>query len=514
MRKNFNQMTVGEIPEYFGEKHDTKNKTAVKCNDGFSITWEQLNQRSNQVARVMKENFKVDIGDKVVTYIYNCGEYPEIIYGLSKLGAVVAPISYRFLARELKYAITHSDAKAMVISDNLLSVYQEISEETQIPKENIIVIGSSNIANYEELLNEKDDRNVDILADENDYLWLGLTGGTTGPPKAALTTHRSLIEHWRRIPIEFGILGDDYQLISGPFYHGLGFIFGLQQLSVGGTIYITDKFEPNLVLSIIEQERITVTPMVPTMYNEILNTPNKDDYDISSMRILICSGSPLLTKVKEGVMEYFSNANLYDYLGSTEHGFWTIIKPKDQFRKNRSCGLPFYGMQIRILDEEGNDVSQGEVGEIYKKGLLLGAEYYKNPEATEKNFREDWATSGDMGYLDEEGFLYIVDRKKDMIISGGVNIFPSEIEEVILSHPSVREVAVVGLPDDKWGEVVSAFIVAKEGCRLDEKDILNVCEGSIASYKKPKKVFFKNCLPKNAAGKILRREIREMDTTV
>ncbi|PWA05784.1 hypothetical protein DCC39_17805 [Pueribacillus theae] len=505
-----NQMTVGEIPKFFGEKFDTKNKVAVKSNDGFKITWEQLNKRSNKLARVIKEDFELVKGDKVVTFLNNCGEYPEIIYGLAKIGVIVAPISYRFISRELKYAIEHSDAKAIILSEDLYNVFQDISEEVQIPKKNILVIGNGILSNYEKRLNEKMDHNVEIQAEENDYFWLGLTGGTTGYPKAALTTHKSMVEHWKRMTIEFTVLENDYELISGPFYHGLGFLFGLQQLSVGGKIFITDKFDPQLVLSIIEKEKITATPMVPTMYNEILNTPNKRNFDISSMRVLVCAGSALLTKVKEGVIEYFSNAGLYEYYGSTEHGFYTIIKPKDQLRKNRSCGLPFYGIEIKILDEEGNEVNQGEVGEIYKKGLLLGAEYYKNKEATENCFRGKWATSGDMGYVDEEGFLYIVDRKKDMIISGGVNIFPTEIEEVIQSNPSVKEVGVVGLPDEKWGEVVSAFIVKKKNQEIDKNDILKHCDGVIANYKKPKNIFFIDELPKNAAGKILRRKIKEL----
>ncbi|WP_284035467.1 class I adenylate-forming enzyme family protein [Neobacillus sp. 114] len=504
-----NTFTVGEIPQFFGQRFDTKNKLAVKSNDGFSITWGELNERSNKIARLITEDFQLKKGDSVITFLHNCGQYPEIIYGIGKAGLIVAPISFRFVARELKYAIDHSDARAIILSESLYEVFKVIKDDIQIPPENVLIIGNGELANYENRISQKSGQNVQITAEEDDYFWMGLTGGTTGYPKAALTTHRSMVEHWRRITIEFTVLEDDYELICGAFYHGLGFLFGLQQLSVGGSLYICNTFNPSLVLEIIEEEKITATPMVPTMYNDILNYPQKKDFDVTSMRVLVCAGSALLTRTKKGTIEYFSNAGLYEYYGSTEHGFFTIIKPKDQLRKNRSCGLPFYGMQIKILDENGNPVQQGQVGEIYKKGLLLGKEYYKNKEATEQNFRGDWASSGDMGYLDEEGFLYIVDRKKDMIISGGVNIFPTEIEEILQSHPSIKEVSVVGLPDEKWGEVVSAFIVKSDQDELTQVDIVSYCDGRLANYKKPKYIEFLDSLPKNAAGKILRRELRD-----
>lgn len=510
MNHMHNKFTVGEIPTFFGSKFDTKNKIAVKSDDGFSITWEKLNERSNQVARLLVEDFNLKKGDKVIAFLNNCGQYPELVYGMAKAGIVITPISYRFVSRELLYGIEHSDAKAIVLSENLYSTFKEIEDKIQVPKGNRLIIGDSTLANYELKLNEKSKENVEIAADEDDILWLGFTGGTTGYPKAALTTHRTLIEMWKRITIEFTVLEDDYELISGPFYHGLGMMFGLQQLSVGGTIFIASTFDKDAVLSIIQQEKITATPMVPTMYNDILNNPNKDDYNVSSMRVLICAGSALLTKVKEGLIEYFTNAGLYEYYGSTEHGFYSIIKPKDQLRKSRSCGLPFYGVELKILDDDGNEAAQGEVGEIYKKGLLLGAEYYKNTEETAKNFRGEWASSGDMGYIDEEGYLYIVDRKKDMIISGGVNIFPTEIEEVLQSHPSIKELCVVGIADERWGEKVSAFIVLKDGESLTEGDIKNYCTERISNIKIPKKIEFVRELPRNATGKILRREVRRL----
>lgn len=508
MYTKHNHRVVGQIPEFFGESFHTKNKLAVKSNNGFEITWQQLNRRSNQVARIMSEDYSLQKNDKVLTFLVNCGEYPEIIYGLAKMGIVVAPISYRFVSRELKYAIDHSDAKAIIISEELLETFYEIQEEVNISHDRILIIGSGKKANYEERIRTKDISTISAEVYEDDYFWMGFTGGTTGYPKAALTTHKTIIQNWEVITKEFRVLDDDYELIAGAFYHGLGFLYGLQQLNVGGSIYILDKFHPETVLSLIENEKITATPMVPTMYNDLITFESKEKFDVSSMRVLICAGSALLTKVKEGVINYFVNAGLYEYYGSTEHGLYTIMKPQDQMRKTRSCGIPIFGMEIKILDEDGNPVKEGEVGEVYKKGLLLGAEYYKNKQATEECFRGDWVSSGDMGYFDEEGFLYIVDRKKDMVISGGVNIFTTEIEEIILSHPEVIEVAVVGLPDEKWGEVLSAYIVSGNES-LSSEDIKSYCEGKVSGYKKPKHVTFVESLPRTAAGKILKRELRD-----
>ena len=509
MYREHNQITVGIIPEFFGSKYNTKNKIAVKSNDGFSITWNELNKRSNQFARIAKENFHLNIGDKVVTFLDNCGQYPEIIYGLSKIGVIVTPASFRFVPNELLYAIEYSEAKGIILSENLLPVFEQIKDRVPNIGDNILVIGNGKRANYEKILSTKDTSNVAIEVEENDCFIMAFTGGTTGYPKAALITHRSIIENWRRIALEFTILEDDYSLLAGPFYHTLGFLFGLEQLSVGGSVFILDKFNPNLVLTIMENERITATPMVPTMYNEILHSPGKENFDVSSMRVLVCAGSALLNKVKTGIMEFFSHAGLYEFYGSTEHGLYTVMKPKDHSDREGSCGLPFYGVEIMSLDDNGNEVKTGDVGEIYKKGLLLGAEYHNNKKATEDNFRGEWASSGDMGYVDEDGFLYIVDRKKDMIISGGVNIFPRDIEEAIQSHPAVKEVAVVGAPDEKWGEVVSAFVVVKEGLGLTKEGILDHCEGLISRIKKPKNITFLDQLPKSGAGKILRRELRE-----
>jgi long-chain acyl-CoA synthetase len=247
------------------------------------------------------------------------------------------------------------------------------------------------------------------------------------------------------------------------------------------------------------------------MSNFILNLPDEEKakFDVGSVRLLTSGGSPLHTKTKEGLLNFFHNAKLHELLGATENGCITNLKHQDQYRKTRSVGLPFVGTEIRLLNEQGRDVAQGEVGVIYSKGLTQCDGYYKMPAETKNAKLGEWFAVGDMGRQDEEGYYYVVDRKQDMIISGGVNIYPAETEEILSHHPKILEVACVGVPDDKWGEALKAVVVLKKDQTTTEEEIIGFCQGKIAGYKKPKSVDFVQSLPKNPAGKILKRLIRE-----
>ena len=249
--------------------------------------------------------------------------------------------------------------------------------------------------------------------------------------------------------------------------------------------------------------------MVPTMFEMLLEVPDKARFDTGSVRRLMSAGSPLLTATKERLLEFFPDAGLYELYGSTEAGFFSILKPEDQLRKERSAGLPYFGCELRILDPDGNDVPAGTVGQIYKRGAGLGVRYYKNPAATEDQFHGEWISSGDLGRFDEEGYLYVVDRAKDMIISGGVNIFPTEIEDVLVKHPDVVEAAVIGRPDPKWGEIVTAYVVTRKGVPVPERELNALCREKLAAYKRPRAYLALDELPKNASGKLLKRVLKE-----
>ncbi|MEH7380420.1 class I adenylate-forming enzyme family protein [Bacillus sp. JJ1533] len=506
-------LTVGKIPEYFGSKADTKSQIAVVSDNGFRKTWKQINERSNQVARLVKEEWGLKRGDKVVTYLLNCGEYIEIIYGLAKLGIGIVPLNFRFVSREVEYAISHSDAKGIFVSKELLpTLNASLSKIKSFPSTNISVIGEK--GDYEKSIERFLNGNVPIEANEDDLFWLAFTGGTTGYPKACIVTQRTVLTYWTLMTLEFEVLKRDYMLIAGAFYHGLGFLNALQQLFVGGKTFILGKFDPAQVLKIIEQEKITATAMVPTMYSSLIHYPLKEQYNVNSIQVLICTGAPLEKQRKRDIVQYFDNAVLNEFYGATESGLFTVLKIKENFSKADSIGLPAFGMEVKLLDEDGNEVPVGEVGQFYKRGPILGGEYYKNPKATDELYKGEWCSVGDLGYQDEDGYYYMVGRKKDMVISGGVNIYPDEIEKTILLHPGIQEVAVIGVPDEKWGEKLKAFIVTKEGARVTEEEISDICTQNLASYKNPRIITFLDELPKNAAGKILKRELKNLNVGV
>jgi long-chain acyl-CoA synthetase len=285
-------------------------------------------------------------------------------------------------------------------------------------------------------------------------------------------------------------------------------------ITVGGTLYLyhSGQFDAEEMLGIVDAEEITITSVVPTMLNLILNLPSpvKDKFRRTSVHTILVASAPLWTTIKEGTLNYFSNTQLFEAYGSTEHQIVTVLKPKYQWEKIRSIGTAITYKEVKLLDEEGNEVPVGQPGELYARGWGIPLrEYYKDPEGTAKAYRGEWSTVGDIAVMDEQGFYYLVDRKKDMIISGGENISPSEIENEIAKHPAVREVAVIGQPDEKWGEAVTAVVVLREGMEASPENIKKCCEGGLARFKIPKFVDFVPELPKNPTGKILRRIVRK-----
>ncbi len=502
-------LVIGPIPHRHADLHTRRDRLAVVEGD-VRLTWAQVSERTARVANALRDR-GIGRGDKVAVVLQNRAEYVEIIYALAGLGATTVPISYRFVAREIASALRHSRAKAAFVDADLVDVFAAANIDPVLIAEDLIfIVGDPSVdcGGYDDVLaDSRVDRDY-LQAREWDTYHLAFTGGSTGSPKACEVPQRIARQLWYDMTVEFGILDRDVTLIAGPFYHGLGFMWGLQQLMVGGTVVMQRAFEPRGFLELVQTEKVTRTAMAPTLYTMLLEVPDKDRYDVSSMRGLVSAAAPLLTRTKEDLLSYFSQAELYEYYGATEAGFYTVLKPQDQLRKVRSVGLPFAGNEIKILDPSGNEVPTGEIGIIYKRGAGLGAVYLDDPEATAAAFRDDWMTSADMGYLDDEGYLYVVDRAKDMIISGGVNIFPTEIEEVLTGHPGVAQVAVIGVPDEKWGETVRAYVVTRPGVRVDPDELTALCASALAGYKKPRSYVFLDALPVNSAGKLLKGELR------
>jgi acyl-CoA synthetase (AMP-forming)/AMP-acid ligase II len=281
-------------------------------------------------------------------------------------------------------------------------------------------------------------------------------------------------------------------------------------LYIGATVVLMKKADPLEVLKLIHDEKITQSLIVPTLSNFILNLPEeeKSNRDLSSFRTLISATAPLLTKTKRDLLNFFKNTELYELYSASELGMVTTLRPEDQMRKTRCCGKPFIGVEIKLLDEEGKEVPIGEPGELYMKGFNTFKEYYKDQKNTENSRKGEWVSVGDIASMDDEGYYYIVDRKKDMVCSGGVCIYPSEIDDVIQQHPSVLEVAVIGVPDETWGESLKALVVLKSGEKTTEEEIIKFCKNKLSRFKIPRRIEFIPSLPKSASGKILKAELR------
>ncbi|MDV8070919.1 AMP-binding protein [Rhodococcus sp. IEGM 1366] len=507
-------LTLGQIPHLHAQSHLLGDKTAVIEGD-TRLNWSEISTRTAQLANGLSE-LGVGKGTKVAVLLTNRVQYPEIVYAIAGLGAAVVPISYRFTPGEIDYAVRHSDAEVVIVDGTLTDTFAVAHQSlSHIGAGRVLVISDESVCkstgyiDYETVLADSSSDLGYMNMDEWDVYHLAYTGGTSGDPKACEIPQRIARQAWYDITVEVGNRANDVTVIAGPFYHGLGFTWGLQQLMVGGTVVMLREFNARELLQTIERERVSFIPMVPTMFEMLLEVPDKASIDVSSVRRLMSAGSPLLTATKERLMEFLPAAGLYELYGSTEAGFFSILKPQDQRRKDRSAGLPYFGCELRILDPDGDDVPVGAVGEIYKRGPGLGVRYYKNPEATEEQFRGEWISSGDLGRFDDEGYLYVVDRAKDMIISGGVNIFPTEIENVLVMHPDVVEAAVIGRNDPKWGEIVTAYVVTRQGIPVPADELDALCREKLASYKRPRTYLRLDELPKNASGKLLKRVLKE-----
>ncbi|SFQ95342.1 class I adenylate-forming enzyme family protein [Desulfoscipio geothermicus] len=485
------------------------------------VTYSELNARANRLAHgLLKRGFKR--GDKVSIILYNCIEFLEIYHALARIGVVSVPINFRLVPNEREYIVNNSDSRALFMGSEFLKDF----DPKKVPNvaNNCIIVGSpedvpEGMAYYENIIEGMPDHEPFVDQSEEDLFYLGYTSGTTGFPKGAMIQTRGTLEVIKNALIRnSGRQGVDMTkrvfLAIMPICHSNSIWATLITYWMGGTnvIFPSGKFDPEKVLQIIHKEKVTTTSMVPTMITRILELPDevKYKYSMDSLTSVGSSSAPLLTKTKEAALEFFKNARFSEGYGSTETGALTTLRHKDQLRKVRSIGKPNPGIEIKLIDEEGREVTKpNEVGVLWAKAPSAFIGYYKDPEKTKEAINGEWATAGDMAYLDEEGYYYLVDRKHDMIISGGENIYPAEIEEVLIKHPAVSEVAVIGVPHEQWGEEVKALIILKEGAQTTEEEILEYCKERLAGYKRPRSVEFKDDFPRTATGKVLKRLVKK-----
>jgi long-chain acyl-CoA synthetase len=495
------------------------NKNAVIYGDK-RLTYLEVNKRANKLAHAMlQKGFKR--GDKISLLMHNNAEFLEIYNGLARIGVISVPINFRLVEREINYIINNSDSVAVIVGDDLAEKIQ-LDQLGNIKTENAFVVGEkvpAGMVSYENLVTNMPEYEPEVEQSEGDIFYLGYTSGTTGFPKGAMIKTRNTLEVirnaiFRNSGREAVDLSQRVFLAIMPICHSNSIWATLITFWMGGTNVIvpSSKFDPERILQLIETEKVTTTSMVPTMINRILELPEevKAKYDLSSLTSLGSSSAPLHTKTKEAALQFFKNVSFSEGYGSTETGALTTLRHKDQMRKIRSIGQPNPGIEIKLIDEDGKEINEADkIGVLWAKTPAAFTGYYKDPEKTREAINGEWVTAGDMAFMDEEGYYFLADRKNDMIISGGENIYPREIEEIITKFPKVSEVAVIGVPHEKWGEEVRVVVQLKEGAAATEDEILEFCKDSLAGYKRPRSVEFVDDFPRTATGKILKRIVKE-----
>jgi len=499
-------MTLGEMLERSASQFPDKIALVYK---GLRIPYSELNIKANKLARALV-SLGVKAGeDKVGLLLPNCPEFVIGMFGIFKSGAAVVPLNILLKGDELSYIINHSDAKVIITGppyDQLISLIR--SKLPQV-KEVISLSREEDYVSFSEIMERESGEPYKPYIGLEDVAAIYYTSGTTGLPKGAMLTHVNLLTNVVAIGNALNASRKDVPLCCVPMFHALAATGTVLTPIFGGmTLVILDYFLPQPVLQTIQDEKVTVFVGVPTMYAVLANMPNLNRYDLSSLRLCFCGGAPLTKAIVEKFESKFP-AKIYEGYGLSETSPLVSVNPLNK-RKIGSIGKCVSRVEWKLVDSKGNEVPPGEIGEIIVRGMNVMKGYYKDPESTRKTIRDGWLYTGDMGQMDEEGYVYIVDRKKDMLIVGGENVYPREIEEVLYAYPGVLEAAVIGVADPIKGEVPKAFVVPKAGVKLDEQKLIAFCRDRLAPFKVPRSLEILDELPKTATGKIWKRKLRDM----
>ncbi len=482
------------------------------------IPFREAEARVNRLAHALR-GMGGQPGDRVAMLLANCYQGLETILASMKAGMAVVPMNVRLHPAEHEYMINDSGATILVYGAEFIEHLAPVRKNLHTVKHFVCVGGDAGDPGYEPALRGQPDTPPDVRIEPDDLAWLFYTSGTTGHPKGAMLTHRNLLTMVEQFLLDINpARPTDVLLHAAAITHGSGLsLFHHVGRGAANAFPDTRAFDPPRIFAAIQRHRVTTLFLVPTMIHMLTTHPDRARYDLSSLHTIFYGGAPMYVEQLLEALRAFGPI-FVQLFGQGEAPMTCTTLPKEEhlagddpvkLRRLASAGREVTGVRVRVVDGADRDVPAGEMGEIVVRSDLVMKGYWQKPEATAETLRGGWLHTGDIGCVDADGYVYITDRKKDMIISGGSNIYPREIEEVICAHPAVFEVAVIGVPDEKWGETVKALVVPRPGAQVTEADIIEHCQRGLASYKKPHSVELLPALPKNAYGKILKRELRD-----
>ncbi|MFP3928512.1 MAG: long-chain-fatty-acid--CoA ligase [Desulfobacteraceae bacterium] len=502
-----------------------EDKEAV-VHEGRRFTYRDMAQRSFGLASFLRSE-GIGKGDRVAILHQNSNEFLEAYFAAAQIGAVLNPLNVRLSPKELAFILEDSGASVLITAPRFAEQVEALAGlKASLTK--VLWTGEKEgsrtfpAAGYEEAVSSfSGDRPETPQLSDDDVAHLYYTSGTTGKPKGVMLTHRNVCTHALAAIAELHMTDSDRWIHAAPLFHLADAWAAFAVTWVGGKHVTVPDFDPSQVLSLMEREGVTITNMIPTMLNMLVHTPGVGDMDFSSLRVILSGGSPIAPEVVRRIMATFGCDYIQTY-GMTETSPYltvSILKEhlkklpeEEQFNYKARTGRPFLGVLLKVIREDGSEVAQDdkEVGEIVVKGDIVTPGYWNRPDETRAAIKDGWLHTGDMAVVDQEGYVNIVDRKKDMIITGGENVYSVEVENILYEHPAVLEAVVIGVPDPKWGEAVKAVVVLKEGASADEEEIIRHCKENIASYKAPKSVDFMDSLPRTGSGKLYKKGLKDL----
>jgi long-chain acyl-CoA synthetase len=469
------------------------------------LTYQAMADRIGRVSNLVHAGLGLRPGERVAVLSANCLEYLEIVAGMAEAGVAAATIGPAAAAPEIRFICEDSGARLMFVSAAL----EDAARAAAPPGvERFVVIGPQ----YEDLIAAASATQCGVAVDEQAIFSVPYTSGATGRPKGVQLAHRGRVLSAFAMAAEHACYSSmDRAVATTPMFHGAGLLMALTPVFFGGFVEILPRFEIGSLLRAIGAIAATSAYIVPAHFAALfaMSEAERATFDVRSLKAVISGTAPLPQATKQSIIGYFGEGRLYERYGTTETSIATALRPEDQLRKLACVGLPLPATQVQILTEGGAPAANGEVGELAVCSPYLFAGSLNLPEATAASMRGDWFVTGDMARRDDEGYIYLVDRKNDMVITGGENVYPREVEEVLLTHPAVAECGVTGAPHPYWGEAVTAFVQVRPGMNVSEDDLLALCRDALSRYKVPKSIRFIAGLPRNSMGKILRRELRD-----